>query len=239
MQQRTLIEDPRRQFRSWCLSLARGMQRALTCSVPLLVSSLTFAGAPTPTPVAAPPPGQRLAAQGARDGKVPAWTITAVAPPGWTADCCTYAKAIGVNFVLYQGEWTGEPDRVMVLNVWPRKLPTFTAEWQTDRTHYLKRDPLAKVVAFPLVHPALPCHGLLYQGTDHIDDIVVFCDAGKTGGVRFSWSMTVAADDPLRAQVTTAFQQVVTGSRYVPARRTDATSVAPHVVQPAVHKAGG
>ncbi|WP_158880337.1 hypothetical protein [Rhodanobacter sp. L36] len=159
-------------------------------------------------------PGKPASVSAPRDGITPGWKVSTSAPSGWTADCCTYAKAIGVNFVIYQGEWTGEPNRVMVLNVWPRKLPSLTAEWQADQKHYLQHDPLAKVVTVALPHTPMPCHGLLYQGTDHIDDIVVFCDPGKRSGVRLSWSMTVAANDPRRQEVTALFQQVVEASSY-------------------------
>jgi hypothetical protein len=152
---------------------------------------------------------------GQPDGKIPGWGIATILPAGWTADCCQYAKAIGVDEVLYKGDWTGEPDRVMVLNVWPAVLPTLTAEWQADRTHYLKRDPLAKVAAFALGHPLMPCHALLYQGTDHIDDVVVFCDPGKASGVRLSWSMSVRADDTQRAQVLALFRRVVEKSAWM------------------------
>jgi hypothetical protein len=160
--------------------------------------------------------GQHVSAQGARDGSAPAWTIATDAPPGWTADCCTYARAIGVNLVLYQGTWSGEPNRVMVLNVWPRKLPTLAAEWRADRTHYLKRDPRAKVGRFDVGRAAMACHGLLYQGTDLVDDIVVFCDPGKASGIRLSWSMTLAADDPQRVPVSALFRKVVEQSAYAP-----------------------
>jgi hypothetical protein len=74
---------------------------------------------------------------GKADGDVPGWTIHTELPDGWTQDCCVYAQAIGVNEVLYKGEWTGEPDRVMVLNVWPSKLSSLEAEVQDDRHHYL------------------------------------------------------------------------------------------------------
>lgn len=168
---------------------------------------------------AAPAAGQHVTAQGAPDGAVPGWAISTAAPVGWTADCCTYAKAIGVNFVLYQGDWTGEPERVMVLNVWPRKLSTLADEWQADQKHFLQRDPLAKVSMFPLVHPLMPCHGLLYQGTDHIDDMVVFCDPGKASGIRLSWSMAVADDDARRPRVTALFQQVIEQSLYAKYRQ--------------------
>jgi hypothetical protein len=66
------------------------------------------------------PPPASLLAHGARDGDAPAWAITVASPAGWTRDCCVYASAIGVDAVLYQGEWTGKPQRVMVLNVSPR-----------------------------------------------------------------------------------------------------------------------
>jgi hypothetical protein len=154
-------------------------------------------------------PGKVVTAHGEPDGSVPGWNVNATPPAGWTADCCQYAKAIGVNLVMYQGDWTGDPDRVMVLNVWPSKLPSLADEWKADQAHYRKRDPLAKVSTFALKHSSLPCHGVLYEGTDHMDDIVVFCDPGKDAGVRLSWSMSVAADDPQRAQVTALFRDVV------------------------------
>ncbi|HEY0198457.1 MAG TPA: hypothetical protein VGC19_07965 [Rhodanobacter sp.] len=171
-------------------------------------------------PASALPDGKTVMAYGKPDGAVPGWSIVSVPPAGWTADCCQYARAIGVNLVLYKGDWSGDPDRVMVLNVWPSKLPTLAAEWKADQAHYLKRDPLAKVAAFALKHPSMPCHGLLYRGTDHIDDVVVFCDPGKAAGVRLSWSMTVAAEDRQREQVMAMFRDVVGKSVYKPYRQT-------------------
>jgi hypothetical protein len=191
----------------------------------LLLFLLTIISAQATEPPSASPDGKSVVAYGKPDGTVPGWSIVSVLPAGWTADCCQYAKAIGVNLVLYKGDWTGDPDRVMVLNVWPSKLPTLTAEWKADQAHYLKRDPLAKVAKFALKHPSMPCHGVLYQGTDHIDDVVVFCDPGKSTGVRLSWSMTVAADDKHRAQVTAMFRNVVEKSIYMKYRQaSDPTS---------------
>jgi hypothetical protein len=153
-------------------------------------------------------------AHGAADGNVPGWTISTTAPVGWTKDCCTYAHAIGVNYVLYQGEWTGKPDRVMVLNVWPAKLPTLDAELQDDRKHYLQADSAGKVAAFAVNNPHMPCSGVLYSGSDHVDDVVVFCDPGKVAGIRYSWSMTIAESDPMRQPLLDAFKQVVEHSSY-------------------------
>jgi hypothetical protein len=182
--------------------------------VALLLLLLTVTSTQATEPPSASPDGKTVVAYGKSDGAVPGWSIVSVLPSGWTADCCQYAKAIGVNLVLYKGDWTGDPERVMVLNVWPSKLPTLAAEWKADQTHYLKRDPRAKVAAFALKHPSMPCHGVLYQGTDHIDDVVVFCDPGKVAGVRLSWSMTVAADDKQREQVMVMFRDVVEKSVY-------------------------
>ena len=156
-------------------------------------------------------------AHGKVDGGAPGWAISANAPAGWTADCCQYARAIGVNLVMYRGEWTGEPDQVMVLNVWPRKLPTLDAESQDDRKHYLQRDPAAKFQSFD-VHADKPmaCQGSVYQGTDHVDDVVVFCDLGQATGIRLSWSMTLAANTPNREQVLDQFRNVIEHSRYMP-----------------------
>jgi hypothetical protein len=178
----------------------------------LLVSLLFCAG----TLMAAQPADTTVEAHGPADGAVPAWSITTTAPTGWTKDCCTYASAIGVNYVLYQGEWTGKPDRVMVLNVWPSKLDSLDAELQDDRKHYLQTDPAGKVNPFPVQNSHMPCRGVLYSGADHIDDVVVFCDPGKAAGVRYSWSMTIAATDPQRQSLLDASSY----AKYVPASNT-------------------
>ena len=158
--------------------------------------------------------GDDVLARGVRDGKAPAWAIAVAAPPGWTRDCCTYARAIGVDAVLYQGEWTGKPERVMVLNVWPRKLATLAAELAADRKQYLRRDPKGKAADIRIHNPHMPCQGVLYQGGDHVDDAVVFCDPGEAGGIRLSWSMSFADDDTSRRSLLDAFMQVATEARY-------------------------
>jgi hypothetical protein len=175
------------------------------CAGMLMVAGAAMAAAPADTSVQA---------QGAADGNVPAWTISTAAPTGWTRDCCTYAKAIGVNYVLYQGEWTGKPERVMVLNVWPSKLATLDDELNDDRKHYLQNDPKGSATAFTVSNPHMACRGVLYAGSDHLDDVVVFCDPGKQAAIRYSWSMTVAAADPTRAQLLDAFKHVVERSSY-------------------------
>jgi hypothetical protein len=53
-----------------------------------------------------------------------------------------------------------------------------------------------------------------YEGADHVDDVVVFCDPGKASGIRYSWSMTLGAADPMRKPLLDAFRQVVEHSRY-------------------------
>lgn len=161
--------------------------------------------------------GQPASASGAADGHAPGWTIRTVAPAGWTADCCTYARAIGVNLVLYQGDWSGQPDRVMVLNVWPRVLPGLPAEAQADRKRYLARDPAARVGGFPLRHRTMRCAATVFQGTDRVDDVVVFCEPGKASGIRLSWSLSFADSDPTRAALLDAFMRVVVATRYEPA----------------------
>lgn len=159
-------------------------------------------------------PDPAAQAHGPADGTAPAWTIATTAPAGWTKDCCTYASAIGVNYVLYQGVWTGKPERVMVLNVWPSKLPTLDAELQDDRVHYLQRDPNGKVDTFAVDNRHMSCRGVLYTGTDHVDDVIVFCDPGKAAGIRYSWSMAIAADDPQRQSLLDKFKQVAERSSY-------------------------
>jgi hypothetical protein len=179
------------------------------------------------SPLASPAPAadaKTVTVSGKADDSVPGWSIVTTLPPGWTGDCCQYARAIGVNLVLYQGGWTGNPDRVMVLNVWPRKLATLKAEWQADQANYLKKDPRAKVGELTLPATSMTCHGVLYQGSDHVDDLVVFCDPGKATGIRLSWSMTLAANDAQRASVMALFQQVIASSRYTKYQRGDTTT---------------
>jgi len=157
-------------------------------------------------------------AYGKADGAAQGWAINTIRPAGWTSDCCQYARAIGVNLVMYRGDWTGEPDRVIVLNVWPRKLPTLEAEWQDDRKHYLQADPAGKFDPFnvaPNPRKGMKCSGGIYHGTDHVDDVVVFCDPGKATGIHLSWSMTLAAAGTDRAQVLDQFRQVVEQSFYM------------------------
>jgi hypothetical protein len=160
--------------------------------------------------------GQGVLVHGEADGQVPGWAIHTQLPSGWTDDCCKYAAAIGVNLVLYRGAWTGKPERVMVLNVWTAKWPTLDSEMQDDRQHYLHADPHGKADAFPVASPpSIACQGVLYRGSDHVDDVVVFCDPGKASGIRYSWSMTVGASDPDRRPLLDAFKQVVQHSAYL------------------------
>lgn len=188
------------------------MQHALMPRVFLMLALCALAAlAQAATPAAA----DNVLARGARDGDAPAWAIATTSPAGWTRDCCTYAKAIGVDAVLYQGEWTGKPQRVMVLNVTPRKLPTLAAEVQADRKHFLQADPAAKVTDLTVKHPGMPCEATVYQGSDHVDDVVVFCDPGKDSGVRLSWSMTFDDADPARRPLLDDFMRVVVASRYL------------------------
>lgn len=181
------------------------MRRGLAALAWLLATSAAYA---------ANPPAGEVAVQGRPDGKVPGWTIRAQAPAGWTADCCTYARAVGVNLVIYQGTWTGEPIGVMVLNVWPRKLPSLEAELDADRKHYLQLDPLAQVSRFPVRHRGMACEALVFQGSDRVDDAVVFCDPGKASGIRLSWSLSFPDKDPQRAKLLEEFMRVVVGSTY-------------------------
>ncbi|MDE2155344.1 MAG: hypothetical protein KGJ32_05530 [Xanthomonadaceae bacterium] len=159
--------------------------------------------------------GNTAIIRGKPDGHIPGWAIVARAPKGWTVDCCIYAEAIGVNAVLYRGEWTGKPQRVMVLNVWPRKLPTLAAEVQADRKHYRQADPAAKVTAIVVHDPAMRCAATAYRGTDHVDDAVVFCDPGRSSGIRLSWSVSFDDGDPMQPALLDDFKRVVAASRYM------------------------
>ncbi len=158
--------------------------------------------------------GDDVLARGARDGNAPAWALAVTTPVGWTRDCCAYARAIGVNAVLYQGEWSGKPQRVMVLNVWPRQLPALADEVQADRKRYLQHDPAGKVSGFAVRHPAMPCEASVYRGSDRIDDVLVFCDPGTASGVRLSWSMAFDDADPSRQALLDDFMRVVVASRW-------------------------
>lgn len=165
--------------------------------------------------------GRGIMAYGKADQDSPGWAVNTLLPDGWTGDCCLYAKAIGVNLVMYQGDWTGKPERVMVLNVWPSKLSSLEAELQQDRHEYFARDAAAKMVELTIDNKAMSCRGVHYEGTDHEDDLVVFCDPGLATGIRFSWSVTVAHDDPRMTELTALFQNVVEQSRYL--KYTDET----------------
>jgi hypothetical protein len=158
--------------------------------------------------------GETVVASGHADGAAPAWTITAEAPDGWTADCCTYARAIGVNAVAYRGTWTGEPQQVMVLNVWPAKLSSLDAELSADWTHYHQRDPAGRSLTLPIAHARMRCAANVYEGSDHLDDMVVFCDPGQASGVRLSWSMTLAAGDNQRRALLDRLLAVVRSTSY-------------------------
>lgn len=158
--------------------------------------------------------GPMVQVAGKADRDVPGWTLRTVLPDGWTQDCCVYAAAIGVNEVLYKGEWTGEPDRVMVLNVWPSKLSSLEAEVQDDRHRYLARDPGGKADVFAVDNKAVACRGVLYEGTDHKDDVVVFCDPGLASGIRFSWSMALAHDEADKSSLLALFRRVAEQSTY-------------------------
>ncbi|HWX65150.1 MAG TPA: hypothetical protein VNZ27_01855 [Rhodanobacter sp.] len=160
-------------------------------------------------------PADNVLAHGARDGDAPAWAIAVTTPAGWTRDCRIYAHAIGVDAVLYQGEWSGKPQRVMVLNVSPRKLPTLAAEVQADRKRYLQHDPAGKVSGFVVRQRNMPCEASVYQGSDHVDDVVAFCDPGQLSGIRLSWSMAFDDADPSRRALLDDFMQVVVATRWM------------------------
>jgi hypothetical protein len=176
----------------------------------LMMLALCLAAAGAQAAVA----GGDMLAHGVRDGAAPAWAIAVASPPGWTRDCCTYAQAIGVDAVLYQGEWTGKPERVMVLNVWPRKLATLADEVAADRKQYLQRDPKGKATDIRIHNPSMPCQGVVYEGSDHVDDVVVFCDPGTASGIRLSWSMSFADNDTGKRPLLDAFMRVATDASY-------------------------
>lgn len=168
------------------------------------------------TDQAEPSEGDRgVMVYGKADGDIPGWTVLADKPAGWTVDCCMYARAIGVNLVMYQGEWTGKPERVIVLNVWPAKQPKLDDEVAVDRKKYLQRDPGARSEVFGIPQSKMKCDAIAYEGTDHFDDVVVFCDPGRETGIYLSWSMTLAAGDPQRRALLDGFMKVAANASYL------------------------
>jgi hypothetical protein len=103
----------------------------------------------------------------------------------------------------------------MVLNEWPSKLGTLADEVTADRKQYLQRDPVGKATEITMHNPHMPCRGIVYEGSDHVDDVVVFCDPGKASGIRFSWSMSFADSDVSRRPLLDAFMRVATNSSYL------------------------
>jgi hypothetical protein len=67
----------------------------------------------------------------------------------------------------------------------------------------------------------MPCQAQVFEGSDRVDDAVVFCEPAKASGIRLSWSMSFKDADPQRAALLENFMRVVVGSRYrqVGARR--------------------
>jgi hypothetical protein len=61
----------------------------------------------------------------------------------------------------------------------------------------------------------MPCEASVYQGSDRIDDVLVFCDPGAASGVRLSWSMAFDNADPSRRALLDDFMRVVVASRYL------------------------
>lgn len=153
---------------------------------------------------------------GGGNGEIPGWAIFTDLPTGWMSDCCTRAKAIGVNLVLYKGEWTGKPEKVILLNVWTAKAPTLSVDFQRDRKQYLTSYPTAKEAAFPIANThKLACLGSIYQRDDNKDDVVVFCEPDRASHIRLSWSMLIAGNDPERQEVLVEFKRVVEQSLYM------------------------
>jgi hypothetical protein len=105
----------------------------------------------------------------------------------------------------------------MVLNVWPRQLATLAGDVQADRKRYLQHDPAGKTSTFVVRHPAMPCEASVYQGSDRIDDVLVFCDPGAASGVRLSWSMTIDDSDTARRALLDDLMQVVMATRWAKA----------------------
>jgi hypothetical protein len=181
------------------------MRRRLFAAALLGLASLSLASAADTVPAQA---------HGVADGTVPAWTIRTQAPAGWTQDNDNVARWIGAPLTLYQGKWDGKPERVIVLNVWPRQLPSLTDEWGADQKQVLQRDPKAVIAPLALGKTALNCRGFVYHGSDQIDDALAFCEPDAASGIRLSWSMAVATGDPAHAQLLAHFLRVVEASRY-------------------------
>ena len=182
------------------------------CSIGLLLLGVLFAGAA----VATTPEGHTVIAYGRAGKHLPGWGLVSSLPAGWTADCCDHARWVGVPLVLYRGDWTGKPEGVIVLNVWLAGSKALHADVVEDRGKYLKRDAKATITPLKFGTPkGMACHGLMYRGSDRVDDAVVFCDPGKRTGIHYSWSNSVDQADPARAQLLHAFRQVVADTIYM------------------------
>jgi hypothetical protein len=158
--------------------------------------------------------------RGDPDKKMPPWSILAPKPGGWKVDCCNHAQALGVNLVMYQGKWTGKPEYVMVLLVWPSESRSLDSQLQADRQKYLQRHPAGKIEAFPVINSyGMACQGVLYesyQNDSNFDDAVVFCQPkNQASGLQLSWSITVNKNDSIHQQVLALFKRVVAGSTYM------------------------
>ena len=60
----------------------------------------------------------------------------------------------------------------------------------------------------------MPCQATVYEGSDHVDDVVAFCDPGKASGVRLSWSMSFNDGGPRQRALLDDFMRVVVASHY-------------------------
>ena len=193
------------------------MIRSVVAVVCCLLANVGFAQ--TIGPSNFPPSEVMVYGNGRADHAMPPWSITAPKPDGWTADCCGYAKNLHVNLVMYAGQWTGKPERVMILTTWPANAQLLDDVLKSDQEDYLKKNPAGKVVPFPIANKGgLTCRGQMYAGLEgKLDDFVVFCQPqDKSSGLQLSWSMQLAGDDPSRQQILAWFKQVVEGSSYAP-----------------------
>ena len=101
------------------------------------------------------------------------------------------------------------------LNAESAERKALADELAADRKQYLQRDEAGKATAIRIHNPHMPCRGVVYEGSDRIDDAVVFCDPGAASGVRLSWSMSFADGDVTQRALLDAFMRVATNARYL------------------------
>ena len=137
------------------------------------------------------------------------WAFTVSAPPGWKLDCCERTQDLDANLLVFPENWNGkDPDRVMVLTVWPKERADVDADWQADAIDYFAHFPGLTSITYDTQVQDAACVSASYSSADHISDHVVFCDPGSDWHYRFAWSMSLRASSATAA-TEAAFRETV------------------------------